>query len=135
MPDVGELIPEFLEKKVWAVVGASRDESRFGYKVFKALLDSGYKVYPINPSADEIAGVKAYPRLSDLPEKPDVVDTVVPSKVTEKIVAEVAELGIKRMWMQPGSESDEAIRLAEEKGIIVVHNACAMSLARKIHGT
>ena len=80
--DMTDLIPEFLAQKVWAVVGASRDPERYGYKIFRTLLDAGYRVYPVNPSADEIAGQRAYPSLAALPEKPDVVDTVVPPAVT-----------------------------------------------------
>ncbi len=121
-----DLLKEFLEQPIWAVVGASRDPNRYGYRVLVALRKAGYRAYAVNPNADEVAGERAYPSLKDLPETPDVVDTVVPPAVTERAVVEAASLGIKRVWMQPGSESDEAIRLAEEHGMQVVHHACAM---------
>lgn len=121
-----DLLKEFLEKPVWAVVGASRDPNRYGYRVLVALRKAGYRAYAVNPNADEVAGERAYPSLKDLPETPDVVDTVVPPAVTARAVEQAAALGITRVWMQPGSESDEAIRLAEERGMQVIHHACAM---------
>lgn len=116
----------FGDIKVIAVVGASRNPEKWGYKVFVTLLKRfpNAKVYPVNPKASEIAGYKAYPSLSALPEKPDLVITVVPPKVTEKVVDEAIKLGVKKIWMQPGSESDEAIRKAQEAGIFVIHHAC-----------
>ena len=121
-----DLLKEFLEQPVWVVVGASRDPSRYGHRVLVALRKAGYRAYAVNPNADEIAGERAYPSLAALPETPDVVDTVVPPAVTARTVEEAAALGVTRVWMQPGSESDEAIRLAEERGMRVVHHACAM---------
>ena len=125
-----EHIAELLDQEVWAVVGASRDPERFGYKIFTALRRFGYRVYPVTPSAAEIDGERAYPDLASLPEVPDVVDTVVPPKVTARIVGEAAALGLKRLWLQPGSESAEAIADAEARGLRVVHHACAMALGQ-----
>ncbi|MDI6704562.1 MAG: CoA-binding protein, partial [bacterium] len=63
-----ELIKRFLEKKnVFAVVGASRDPDKYGYQVYKDLKNAGYKVYPVNPNAEEILGNKCYPSLESLP--------------------------------------------------------------------
>jgi len=58
--------------------------------------------------------------------KIDLVITVVPARVTERVVDECKELGIKEIWMQPGSESNAAIDKAKEYGISVVSNACFM---------
>gem|GEM_PF-7004819 len=65
-------------------------------------------------------------KISEIPEKPDIVVTVVPPKVTENIVDECKTLGINEIWMQPGSESEEAIKKAENFGIKVTYNACIM---------
>ena len=116
---------EFLDRgnKI-AVVGATVNKEKFGYKVYKSVKGLGFTVYPVNPKYEEIDGDKCYSSLKDLPEKPDVVITVVPPRVTEKIVRQCKELGIKRVWMQPGSESEEAISYCRENGIKVVHHAC-----------
>ncbi|MCD6445834.1 CoA-binding protein [Candidatus Bathyarchaeota archaeon] len=122
-----KLILEFLNKKnVFAVIGASRDPKKYGHQVYKDLRKAGYKVYPVNPNANEILGDKCYPSLESLPEKPDVVDIVVPPKITEQIVKTCKKLGIRKIWMQPGSESEAAIRFCEENGMDVVHGVCVM---------
>ncbi len=119
-------IEEFISKRVWAVVGASHNPAKFGNKIVRDLHNAGYIVYPINPQEGEIDGLKVYPGLNDLPEKPDVVDIVVPPTVTESIVRQVQKLGLPRVWMQPGSESEDAVRFCEENDIAIVHDACAM---------
>ena len=122
-----KLIREFLDKKnVFAVIGASRDPKKYGFQVYKDLKNAGYKVYAVNPNADEILGDRCYADLKDLPMKPDVVDVVVPPKVTEKVVEVCKELGIARVWMQPGSESETAINFCVKNGIDVVHGICVM---------
>lgn len=124
--DIQDRIAAFINKRVWAIVGASHDPAKFGNKIVRDLHNAGYTVYPVNPKGGEIEGVKVYPSLADLPEEPDVVDIVVPPAVTEKVVRQVKALGLPRVWMQPGSESEDAIRFCEEHGIAVVHDACAM---------
>jgi len=122
-----ELIRAFLNKKnIFAVVGASRDPQKYGYQVYKDLKNAGYEVYAVNPNAEEILGDKCYPNLENLPVKPDVVDVVVPPKVTEDVVKICEKLGITKVWMQPGSESEKAIKFCEENGINLVHGVCVM---------
>ena len=126
-----ELIREFISQRVWAVVGASLSPEKYGHQIFRNLRAAGYIVYGVNPGGGEIEGQRLYPSLADLPEKPAVVDIVVPPKVAGEIVRQCAELGLGRVWMQPGSESEEAIRFCQEKGIEVVHGACAMIRKRE----
>jgi len=127
-----ELIEKFLDSKnVFAVIGVSRDPEKYGHKVYKDLKKAGYTVYPINPKAESIDGDKCYNSLRELPERPDVVDIVVPPKITERIIKECKELGIKRVWMQPGSESEEAISFCKENDIEVIHSVCVMVERKK----
>ena len=119
-------ISDFVNRRVWAVVGASQDRSKFGNKIFRSLRDAGYTVYPVNRKGGDLEGTRAYTSLASLPEKPEVVDLVVPPRVTEQIVREVHQLGLGRVWMQPGAESDAAIAFCHQHGIEVVHHACAM---------
>jgi hypothetical protein len=134
MPE--DLTHDFLRKEhIFAVVGVSRDPVKYGHQVYKDLKAAGYKVYPVNPYIDEVPGDKCYPSLSDLPEKPDVVDTVVPPAVTEEIVAECKALGIDKVWMQPGSESEKAIEFCKRNSIKVVHNVCVMVKRREVRRT
>lgn len=121
-----ELIEDFINRRVWAVVGASQNPAKYGYKIVQDLSSAGYKVYPVNPKGGEIEGIPVYRSLRDLPEKPEVVDIVVPPQVTEEVVKECKELGLTRIWMQPGAESEKAIQYCEENGLQVVYGVCAM---------
>lgn len=118
-------------KNVFAVVGATTNTEKYGYNVMKNLLNSGYKIFPINPKYEEIENIKCYTTLKDIPFKIDVVVTVVPSEITEKTVKEMSKIGITNIWMQPGSESNNAIRLCKEKNIECIHNTCIMLQAKE----
>ncbi|MFN2220611.1 MAG: CoA-binding protein [Anaerolineae bacterium] len=126
MSDRQNLISDFVNRRVWAVVGASRDPRKFGYQVFRSLRDAGYVVYPVNPKGGELEGEKVYRSLAELPQPPEVVDMVVPPAVTEQVVRQAHELGLARIWMQPGAESEASVRYCQEHGIEVVQQACAM---------
>jgi len=122
-----KLINAFLYREnIFAVVGASRDNEKYGHQVYRDLLNAGYRVYCVNPNADEILGNKCYPSLEALPVKPDVVDFVVPPKITEQMIKTCKRLGITKVWMQPGSESETAIIFCEENSMDVVHGVCVM---------
>ncbi len=122
-----DLIAEFLALRRYAVVGVSVDHNKYGYKIWRSLQEKGYTVYPVNPGYDEIEGERCYRSLAEVAGKVDVVDLVVPPKVTEEVVKQCAELGLTRVWMQPGAESEEAIRSCRENGIEVLHDVCVMA--------
>ena len=115
-----------IKEKEIALIGVSNKEEKFSFKIFRDLLKAGFKVKGINPKITELLGQKIYPNLKSLEKKPDLVITVVPSQVTERIVDECKDLGIKEIWMQPGSESEIAIKKAKDYGIKVIYNACFM---------
>jgi predicted CoA-binding protein len=121
-----ELIKEFLAKKKFAIVGATDNETKYGNRIFKNLTKRGYEVYPVNPSLKEIEGTKCYPTLTDIPVKVDVVDVVVPPKVTESILKDCKKLGLTNIWLQPGSESDAAIAFCKDNSFKVVYDTCVM---------
>ena len=120
-------IKDFINKdNIFAVIGVSKDKIKYGRKVFDDLKKFGYKVYPINPKVDFIEETKCYKTLKDLPEVPDVVSFVVPSKVVESLIIECKELGITKVWLQPGSESEKVIDYCKNNNIECVHNQCIM---------
>lgn len=114
-------------------MGASRDTSKYGYLVFRALKDAGYEVYPVNPNADYIDGSEVYPLLDNCPERPDCVVTVVPPEVTYEIVRRAGHLRIPNMWMQPGSESVSAINEMQAHGIQGVHSGPCILIALRTY--
>jgi predicted CoA-binding protein len=122
-------VDDFLAQKTIAVVGVSRGGKKFGNAVLKELKDKGYRAFPINPHADVIDGQRCYPDLSALPETPDGVVTVVPPETTEQVVKQARTAGIRRVWMQQGSESEAAIRYGRENGMSVIDGECILMFA------
>lgn len=121
-------IAEALARRCWAVVGASDDPSRFGHKIWHALRNHGYRVYPVNPKLDTVAGEKCYASVLDLPETPDVVDMVVNPKVGLEVMKDLAKLGVKTAWMQPGTRSDEIRDYATENGVELIEDCVLVQL-------
>lgn len=118
--DPQERIAAFLSGAPFAVVGASTDPRKYGHKVLRCYIQNGLEVFPVHPSAQEIAGRRAYPRLADLPERPHGVSIVTPPGVTAAVVEQGLALGIRNYWMQPGAEHDGAIERASAAGANVI---------------
>ena len=118
--NIKEQIDEFLSGSPHAVVGASKDRSKYGNKVLRVYQQNNRPAFPVNPNEDEVEGVPAYPDLASLPETVHGISIITPPKVTEGIVKQAGELGIKNIWMQPGAESDAAVSRAEELGMNVI---------------
>lgn len=130
MPSVDDLIRDFMASGPYAVVGASSDRGKYGNKVLRAYQQHGQEVYPINPRAEEIEGLKAYPSLASVPVRIRAVSIITPPKVTEQVVKEAAAAGAKFVWMQPGAESPEAVRIAEDLGLeVIAGGPCYLVLA------
>jgi uncharacterized protein len=123
---VQELIKEFMAQKRFAVVGATDNPQKYGHQIVKNLQKRGYEVYPVNPKLAELEGLKCYASLTEIPIKVDVVDFVVPPKVTEETLKQCKDLGLDHIWLQPGSESEAAIAFCQENHLKVVHSVCVM---------
>ena len=114
-----------LGKKIWAVVGANTDREKYGNKIFRRLLEKGYAVYPVNPNHDSVEGHICYKDLASLPELPEVIDMVVSPKRGRAVIEEAAGLGIKNIWLQPGTHNDELMQLISDRGLTAVQ-ACVL---------
>jgi predicted CoA-binding protein len=117
----------------YAIVGASNNPQKFGNIVLKDLKSAGFNVIPVNLHEEQIEGLQVYKSLSDIPGKVDVVVTIVPSQVTLEVIEQAKQLGIGRVWMQPGSENQQAVEVCEQAGIKCSHHACIM-VERKLLG-
>jgi predicted CoA-binding protein len=121
-----KLVEEFLEQKKIAVVGVSRKKTKFGNAIYKDLKQKGYAVFPINPNMNDFEGDTCYPDLLSLPEKVDAVVINVPPVQTEKVVREAKEAGINKVWLQQGSQSEDAVKYCEGNNIDCVSNECVL---------
>jgi acetate---CoA ligase (ADP-forming) len=90
------MLEHFFSPKTIAVVGAAREEGKVGHDLFKNLISYGYKgtVYPVNPKADTIMGIKAYPSLKKIPDRIELAVIVVPAPYVGKVIDECIEKGI-----------------------------------------
>ena len=113
-------IDAFLSGTVYAVVGASTDRSKYGNKVLRCYLQNGRTVYPVHPKEGTIEGRTSYPDLRQLPEPVHGVSIITPPAVTERIVEDLPASGAAWVWMQPGAESDAAVKRAEALGLEVI---------------
>jgi len=136
MAKIDNMVQDFLAQKKIAVVGVSdkRDTGcNLNYRKFK---DTGYQVFAVNPRISEFEGDPCYPDLKSIPEKPDAVFILASPKVTDQIVQQCVELGVKHVWMhcmmgtKPGlvqsmtSVSQDALQVCRENGIQVIPGSC-----------
>ena len=128
-------IRKFYDLKNIAVVGMSKNEGKAAHYVPKYLIDLGYNVIPVNPTANEIQGRRSYPAVSSVQEKIDIVDIFRPSEDVPAVVEDALKKeGIKVIWMQEGIYSEAAERMAREKGIEVVYNRCMLTEHHRLFG-
>lgn len=131
---MNETIEAILGKQTFAVIGASANTDKFGYKVWRTLRAHGKTAYAVNPNAAEIDGETVYPALTALPTVPDVVVSVVPPSATETLPAQMAARGIGYLWIQPGAESTKAVADAGDAGIQTIHGGACIMVELKKHG-
>lgn len=109
-----------------AVVGATDDPFKFGGKIYRDLKRKGYRVFPVNPTRQTVDGDPAYATLADLPDAPDIIDVVVPAEVGISIAEQANDLGYRRIWYQPGSESSTIIDYLEKNEFDYLAGPCIM---------
>jgi hypothetical protein len=136
MSKVDPLIRDFLAQKKIAVVGVSDKRETGCNAAYRRFKDAGYIVFAVNPRLAEFEGAPCYPDVTSIPERPDGVFILANPKVTDQIVQQCVDVGVRRVWMhcmmgtKPGlspsttSVSPEAVRLCEVNGITVIPGTC-----------
>jgi hypothetical protein len=133
---IDPLVKDFLAQKKIAVVGVSDKRETGCNAAYNRFKDAGYQVSAVNPRLQTFAGDPCYPDLASIPEKPDAVFILTNPRVTEQIVQQCIDLGVRRVWMhcmmgtKPGlaagmtSVSQDAVSLCRANGITVIPGAC-----------
>ena len=136
MAKLDTMVKDFLSQKKIAVVGVSDKRETGCGLAYRNFRDNGYRVYAVNPRLSIYEGAPCYPDLKSIPEKPDAVFILASPKVTDQIVQQCVELGIKHVWMhcmmgtKPGlaasmtSVSQEAVEMCRANGIAVIPGTC-----------
>jgi uncharacterized protein len=123
-----ETIEDFLAQKRIAMVGISRDPANLSVKLFEELCSRGYDVVPVNPNTTEVQGLRCFARVQDIQPPVEAVLLMTSPEVTETVVNNCAEAGIRRVWMYrgtgKGSVSARALAFCQERGIQVVPGQC-----------
>ncbi len=109
-----------------ALVGATDNPSKYGHTIYHDLKRKGYRVTPVNPRRDTVGGDKAYRTVAEVPERPTIVNFVIPPKSTLDVLEQCLELGLMNVWLQPGAESPAVLEFIQEHGFNYLANACIM---------
>ncbi|HNW98503.1 MAG TPA: CoA-binding protein [Bacteroidales bacterium] len=125
-------IEDYLSNKDMAVIGASTDRKKFGNIVLRFLKKRGFNVYPVNPRVNEIEGEKCFTEIKDVPAKVKAAIFITKPEVTEKIIENVISgKTITHIWLQPGSENENAIDKAKQNGLNIICNECIMMFVKQ----
>lgn len=131
-----EEIKKILEGyKIVAVVGMSKDPMKPGHYVPKFLIKHGYKVMPVNPTVNEVLGLKSYPSLMDVPEDVEVVDVFRRPEYAPEVAEEAVKKKAKVLWLQEGIYNPQAVEIAKRGGLTVVWNRCIMKEHNRLIGS
>ncbi|MCS5718536.1 CoA-binding protein [Herbiconiux sp. CPCC 205763] len=134
-PSAKERLRILRNAKSVAIVGASPNPARSSYFVGTYLQQSSdFRVYFVNPNADEILGQKAYPDLASLPEVPDIVDVFRRASDIPAVIDDVLAVGAPTVWVQLGIWNQEAAEYGESKGLTVVMDRCIKIEHARFHG-
>lgn len=119
-------IEQFLSAKTLALAGASRRGRKFGNLARRELAKQGWQVLLVHPTAAAIDGCPCVARVADLPRDVGGLVVSVPPAQAEALVREAAAAGLRRVWLQRGSESPAAIEAGRAAGLEVIHGQCIL---------
>jgi hypothetical protein len=110
-------------KKI-AVVGISNKPDRPSYQVAKYMKEAGYEIIPINPTIDEVFGIKSVKTLTELEEDVDIINVFRRSEETVPVAEAAVKTKAKVLWLQLGIFNEEAAKIAMSNGMKVVMDHC-----------
>jgi hypothetical protein len=115
-----EVVKIFFSSAEFAVIGASKDRTKYGNKVLRCYLQHQKIVWPVHPKEQEIEGLTVIHHISDLSKHVKSISIITPPLITENVVEQAHHHGIKNIWMQPGAESSKAIQFCKDVGMNLI---------------
>jgi predicted CoA-binding protein len=133
MPSTDEVVETILRRyDTITVVGASNAPQKPAHYVPAHMQQHGWRIVPVNPTATQVLGERAFPTLADVPEQVGLVDVFRPSEHTPEVARQAVAAGATALWLQLGIASDEARRIAEDAGLLYVENRCLIIEQRRL---
>ncbi|MCM8816755.1 MAG: acetate--CoA ligase [Candidatus Omnitrophica bacterium] len=130
------MFEQFFSPKSVAVIGASREPGKLGSQILSNIISGQYqgKIYPVNPKAPEISGLKCYPDISSIPDVPELAVIVVPAKIVCSVIEECGKKGTKAAvvisagFKESGPEGkkreEELVEVAKKYGCRIIGPNC-----------
>jgi predicted CoA-binding protein len=125
-------IEEFVQSKRVALVGVSRGGKKFGNAILTELKERGYEVKVVHPEAPEINGEPCYPSLGALEGQVDSVIICVNPGQAVQALRDAAAAGMRKIWLQQGSDSPEVQAVAREVGVTPISGKCILMYAQPV---
>lgn len=123
---LNEALDVLKSAKSFALLGASAEAGKYGYKVFSTLKDR-YRVLPVNPKRAEIEGTPCYSSYAALPERPDAAIVALAPAVTEIVVPQLLAQGVGVLWLPPECFTDAAVEACQRAGVRVIYDICPVA--------
>ncbi|SHE95953.1 Predicted CoA-binding protein [Mariniphaga anaerophila] len=127
-------IQQFFSEQKIAVAGASRNPKKFGGMVIKDFKEKGFDMFPVNPNAEEVQGLKSYKTVADLPGDVKHLLVVTPKEKTQEIINQAVQKGMKMVWVQQMSDTPEALAALKKSGIPFIYKKCIYMFAEPVKG-
>jgi predicted CoA-binding protein len=123
---IPEVTTQVSPRRTVAIIGASRDRTKYGNLAVREHIARGDQVFPINPNAETIEGLRAYARLSDVPvDRIDRIALYIPAAIGVSLLQEIADKRPAEVWVNPGSESEALLAEAARLELPVIQ-ACGL---------
>ncbi len=127
-------IQRFLAPKKLAIAGASRNPKKFGGMIIKELKERGFDIYPVNPNADEIQGIKCYHSVTELPNEVKHLLIATPKESITEVARQTVAKNIEMVWIQLMADTPEAVEIIQEANIPLINKKCIYMFVEPVKG-
>jgi uncharacterized protein len=125
-------IDDFFKQSPIAIVGVSRNKKKFGRTAYDELKNKGFNVLPVNDQTDDLDGAKCYRDIASLPQDVKAAVLLTQKPKTLEAIKQCTDKGIKTIWVQQGSHTNEALEFARNNNVNLIHGKCIMMFSEPV---
>jgi hypothetical protein len=129
---MNQAIKDFVASKRIAIVGVSQSTAKFGNSIYRDLKGKGYDVVPVHPTMEKFDQDPCFKNIQSIDPKVDGVLINVKKEHVKAIFDDAHQAGTKKIWLQQGSETPEAVQYGESLGMKIVSGSCIMMYAEPV---